>query len=52
MDRMRVDESSWYYSWVVNKGRARDGIKDLIVRTHDTLSVVDLTVQVASGKFI
>ena len=48
MERIRVhlDESSWYYSWVLRKSRARDDIKDYMVKAHDSFNIMNLSVKV------
>ena len=50
MERLtsRFDTSSWYYGWTVQKARARDGIRDYIVRAQDNVHVVNLSVKVGN----
>ena len=43
---MQLDESSWYYSWVLRKSRARDDIKDYMVKAHDSFNIMNLSVKV------
>jgi hypothetical protein len=50
--RARLNESSWYYDWIVQRSRARDGMKDYIQKAQNSVSDVNLSVKVHKIKQI